>query len=106
MTTEAVQQSTPAAEARQPLDPIVAEIVRARKARGLSQQTVADIAGISRRSLGAIEAGHDCSLSTVRALCAAVDVELQAQLPKSRPTLDDVTEENRRDRFGSRERGG
>ncbi|MBC5765633.1 helix-turn-helix domain-containing protein [Ramlibacter albus] len=59
-----------------PLDPIVSELVRARKARGLSQQEVADKAGISRRALVAIEAGGDCTLSTLRGLCAALGVDL------------------------------
>ena len=56
-----------------PIDPIVAELLRTRKAKGLRQQEIADKAGISRRSLVSIEAGGDCTLSTLRKLCAALE---------------------------------
>ena len=59
------------------IDPIVAELLRTRKFRGLRQQEVADKAGISRRSLVSIEAGGDCTLSTLRALCAALGVDIK-----------------------------
>jgi len=59
-----------------PVDPIVAELLQARKSRGLRQQEVADKAGISRRSLVSIEAGGDCTLSTLRGLCAALGIEI------------------------------
>jgi transcriptional regulator with XRE-family HTH domain len=61
-----------------PIDPIVAELLRARKTRGLRQQEVADKAGISRRSLVSIESGGDCTLSTLRGLCTALGIEIQA----------------------------
>lgn len=67
--------------AEKPLDPLVAELLRARKSRGMRQQEVADKAGISRRSLVTIEAGGDCTLSTLRGLCAALDVEIAAKAP-------------------------
>jgi transcriptional regulator with XRE-family HTH domain len=60
-------------------DPIIAMLLQARKARGLRQQDVADKAFISRRALVSIEAGHDCSLSTLRRLCAALDVDIEAK---------------------------
>lgn len=59
------------------MDPIVAALLRARKTRGLRQQEVADNAGISRRSLVSIEAGGDCTLSTLRGLCAALGVDIE-----------------------------
>lgn len=62
-----------------PIDPIVAELLRTRKARGLRQQEVADKAGISRRSLVSIEAGGDCTLSTLRGLCAALGIEIESK---------------------------
>ena len=72
-------------------DPIVNELIRVRKERRISQQAVADMAGLSRRSLVAIESGGDFTLSTLRGLCAALDIELEARPPRLRPTLDDVT---------------
>lgn len=60
-----------------PVDPIVAELFRARKKKGLRQQEVADKAGISRRSLVSIEAGGDCTLSTLRGLCSALGVDIE-----------------------------
>lgn len=59
------------------IDPIVAELLRARKLQGLRQQEVADKAGISRRSLVTIEAGGDCTLSTLRGLSAALGVDIE-----------------------------
>ena len=62
-------------------DPIIAKLVQQRKERGLRQQAVADSAGISRRALVSIEAGNDCTLSTLRSLCDVLGVELQATAP-------------------------
>ena len=59
-------------------DPIIATLVRQRKEQGLRQQEVADNAGISRRALVSIEAGNDCTLSTLRSLCEALGVDLVA----------------------------
>ena len=42
----------------------------------MRQQEVADKAGISRRSLVSIEAGGDCTLSTLRGLCGALGIEI------------------------------
>ncbi len=63
------------------IDPIVAELLRTRKSRGLRQQEVADKAGISRRSLVSIEAGGDCTLSTLRSLFAALGLEINTTAP-------------------------
>jgi len=71
------QTSTPV----NPIDPIIAELLRIRKARGLRQQEVADMAGISRRSLVSIEAGGDCTLSTLRRLSAALGVDVEPRSP-------------------------
>ncbi len=59
------------------LDPIIETLVRRRRQVGLPQQAVADLAGISRRALVSIEGGTDCTLSTLRALCRALDINLQ-----------------------------
>lgn len=55
--------------------------MRTRRARGLCQQEVADKAGISRRSLVSIEAGGDCTLSTLRGLCAALGIDIEPRSP-------------------------
>lgn len=60
-----------------PIDPVVAALRRMRQSRGVSQQQVADSAGISRRALVSIEAGGDCTLSTLRGLCAALGMDIE-----------------------------
>lgn len=75
-------------EDNESLDPIVAELIKARKALKLRQEDVAAAAGISRRALVMIEAGGDCSLSTLRSLCDTLSIELKAQF--ARPTLEDL----------------
>ena len=90
----------------QELDPIVARVIAARKEQGYSQQSLAEMAGISRRALAAIETGGNCTLTTLRSLCGALDLDLNIQETPAHtmPTLDEVVEDNRRERF-SRERG-
>jgi len=72
-------------------------LAEARRLRHLTQDTVAQAAGISRRALIAIEAGGDCMLSTMRKLCGVLDLDIRVvdHSLSARPTLDDVTEENR-----------
>jgi len=60
------------------VDPILALLVSRRKELRLAQKVVAEKAGISRRALVSIEAGNDCTLSTLRGLCAALDMKLDA----------------------------
>ena len=64
---------------------LLPEAVRqARKELGLSQQKLADAAGIQRRQLATLESGRNVTLSTVR--------KVLAQLPNLRSfTLDGVT---------------
>jgi y4mF family transcriptional regulator len=58
-------------------------IIRARRtARGLSQQTLADMAGVSRKFLIDLEAGHDrAELGKTLAVMAALDLTLAATDP-------------------------
>lgn len=88
------------------LDPLVERLVEVRKRLKYTQQNLADMAGISRRALAAIETGGDCTLSTLRALSRALDLEIELQRPgvEGMPTLDDLTDDNRREQFG-RDRG-
>jgi transcriptional regulator with XRE-family HTH domain len=58
---------------------IAAALLSQRRAKGLTQQAVADMARISRRSLSSIEGGKDCTVSTLVGLCAALDLMLTAQ---------------------------
>lgn len=76
------------------VDPMVAPIIAERKRQKLTQQTLADMAGISRRALIMIERGGDCSLSTLRRLYTALNIDVQAQ-PHRPPTLDEQIERNR-----------
>ena len=75
------------------LDPLVQDIVVARKAQKLTQQQLAEMAGLSRRTIVLIESGGDCTLSTLRRLTTALGLQMQAKKPRL-PTLDDVTREN------------
>lgn len=77
------------------MDAIVETLARTRKAQGLTQQRLADAAGISRRALVAIEGGGDCALSTLRRLLRVLDLELVAEPARHNPpTLEDVMAEN------------
>lgn len=69
-------------------DPIIVELRSARKLKGLRQQEVADRAGISRRALVSIEAGKDCTLSTLRALAEALGVQIEAKTQVSATAAD------------------
>jgi len=81
------------------LYPFVEVIVKTRKNRGLTQAELAAAAGISRRAIVMIEGGGDCTLSTVRRLHAVLDIHMKPT-HASRPTLDDMDEQNSRDMFG------
>lgn len=97
-----------------PLDPLVEQILSARKRQHVTQEALSASSGVSRRAIAHMEAGGDVTLSTLRRLCQALNVELQVADPlaesssgrRKRPTLDDVAEEHRQERFGNRERGG
>jgi len=83
-----------------PLDPLVAAIVKARKEQKLTQEQIAEAAGLSRRALVMIEAGGDCNLSTLRRLLDAAGLDAQAVVRRM-PTLEDVTKENNLEFFES-----
>ena len=74
-------------------DPLIQDIVRARKLQRFSQGQLAEMSGVSRRTIVLIEAGGDCTLSTLHKVPAALGLRLTAQI-KHIPTLDDVTREN------------
>ena len=80
-------------EAKLDLDPLVASLVRARKSQGITQETLAQAAGVSRRTLIMIEAGGDCTLSTLRRLYTVLGMDIVAR-PYTTPTLEDVIKEN------------
>jgi transcriptional regulator with XRE-family HTH domain len=79
-------------ETSEPLDPVVADLIRVRKAKKLRQEDLAAAAGISRRALVMIEGGGDCSLSTLRRLFSVLGMDLEAK-GGVRPTLDDLNRE-------------
>ncbi len=74
-------------------DPLIQDIVRARKSQHFTQGQLAEMSGVSRRTIVLIEAGGDCTLSTLHRVTAALGLRLTAQI-KHIPTLDDVTREN------------
>lgn len=75
------------------LDPLVVPILQERKRQKLTQQALADMAGISRRALGQIERGGDCALSTLRNLYTALGIDIEAR-PHRPPTLDEQVMRN------------
>jgi len=71
------------------------QLVAGRKARGWTQAQLAERAGVSRRTLISIEAGHDCSMTSLLRLFHSLDMELIARpLVPERPTLETVYAEN------------
>ena len=77
------------------LDELVRDIIAARKAQKLTQLQLAELAGLSRRTVVLIESGGDCTLGTLRRITTALGLEMRAHTPRL-PTLDDVTRENER----------
>ena len=77
----------------QDLEPLVLDIVVARKAQQFTQKQLAEMAGVARRTIVLLESGGDCTLSTLRRITIALGLEMHAYTPKH-PTLDDVTREN------------
>ena len=75
------------------LDPLVQDIVRARKLQKFTQQQLAEMAGLSRRTIVLIESGRDCTLSTLQRIATALGLEIRAHA-QVLPTLDGVTREN------------
>ncbi|MCS3507495.1 helix-turn-helix transcriptional regulator [Achromobacter sp. JUb104] len=76
-------------------DPLIETLRQTRKKLGLTQQALADQAGISRRALVAIEGGGDCSLSTLRRLMRVLNLELTLSPAEYRPpNLEDILQEN------------
>lgn len=75
------------------LDPLVASLVHARKSQGITQAALAQAAGVSRRTLIMIEAGGDCTLSTLRRLYTVLGMDMVSR-PFPTPTLDEVLKEN------------
>lgn len=79
----------------------ISDTVRdARKARGMTQQHLADTAGLSRSRLNRFEAGEvtDMNFGTVLGLLNALDMDLRVgPYNAGRPTIEDITRENEPD---------
>lgn len=56
-----------------------------RKFRGKTRQELADLLGVTKQRMGAIEAAADVSFSTMRRVCAALNFEIMAFPAESRP---------------------
>ncbi len=77
------------------------EIVSQRKRLKMSQSALAQAAGISRATLGALENGRSGELgfSKVAKILAALGLELKVQeASPRRPTLDELLEEDHDDK--------
>lgn len=62
---------------------VAARLYEGMRVRHLSQRQLADLAGISERTLTRILSGNDVRLSTLQLLAAAIDTELATLLKKS-----------------------
>lgn len=60
-------------------------ISQLRKFRGKTRQELADLLGITKQRMGAIESASDVSFSTIQRVCAALDFEIMAFPKESRP---------------------
>ena len=79
------------------LDQIGGELALARKARKLAQSKLAELAGVSLRTVTLLENGRAAELgySKLARILAAVGLELRlAPLATQRPTLDDLIQED------------
>jgi transcriptional regulator with XRE-family HTH domain len=83
------------------LNAIGLEIASKRKAFKMSQSALAQAAGVSRATIGALENGRSGELgfSKVAKILAALGLELKVQEAQPRrPTLDELLEEDRDDK--------
>lgn len=77
------------------MDPLIDTLVAERKRQGVTQEKLATEARLSRRALVSIEAGGDCTLTTLRRLFSALGMDMVAVPSAYRPpTLEDVMAEN------------
>lgn len=83
------------------LNAIGLEIASKRKALKMSQSALAQAAGVSRATIGALENGRSGELgfSKVAKILAGLGLELKVQEAQPRrPTLDELLEEDRDDK--------
>lgn len=86
---------------------IGSEIAAKRRSLRLSQSKLAEMAGISRATLDALENGRTGELgySKITRLLSVLGLELKLQPARShRPTLDELIEEDRNDQSLDRRR--
>ena len=73
------------------LHPVITAIRLERANQKLTQQQLADMAGISRRTLQEAESGSDTTLGTLDRLCTALGLTLDVTYDSlGPPTLDDL----------------
>lgn len=56
-----------------------------RKFRGITRQELADLLGVTKQRMGAIENADDVSFSTMQRVCASLNFEIMAFPVESRP---------------------
>ena len=73
-----------------------AEIKTQRKAQGLRQGELAELACLDRTTISKLEGGHMLELGFNKAerIVNALGLQLALQVPRKRPTLDDLIKEN------------
>lgn len=84
---------------------LVARLTKEREVRKMSKTDLAAAAGISRRALTMIEAGGDCTLSTLSKLYGVLGLEMVPRRAQ-RLTLDEVVAESEEELFGDRSAPG
>lgn len=76
-----------------PFDQIIAAIIKRRKELGLTQARLAELAGISRRTLVDLEAGkHDIGLRKLLRLLDSTGLSLSIKEGRDRPTEDELAD--------------
>lgn len=60
-------------------------VTEIRKFRGKTSKELADLLGVTKQRMGAIEAADDVSFSTMQRVCAALEFEIMAFPVESRP---------------------
>lgn len=82
-----------------PLPEIGEQVAARRKARKLSQTALARSAGVSRATLEALENARigELGYAKLSRVLAVLGLEMALREARTRPTLDDLMEENRHD---------
>jgi transcriptional regulator with XRE-family HTH domain len=76
----------------------IGKVIRdARKARGLTQQQLGELLGMSRATISGVETGRiaEIGIRKVAALCSVLDLEIMVGKRRPYPTLQELRQEQR-----------